>query len=91
MISACIIAIGDELLNGFTIDTNTQWLKEELSKSNSVVLKSIVIPDSESSILNELKESLKQKYDFIIVSGGLGPTHDDITKKTLAKSLSRPS
>ena len=87
MISACIIAIGDELLNGFTIDTNTQWLKEEFSKSNVVVLKSIVIPDSESSILSELKESLEQKYDFIIVSGGLGPTHDDITKKTLAKSF----
>ena len=90
MISACIIAIGDELLNGFTIDTNTQWLKEELSKTDVTVSKSVVIPDNESSILNELQKSLIDNYDFVILSGGLGPTHDDITKKTLSIFFKSP-
>ena len=58
MMSACIIAIGDELLNGFTLDTNTQWLKEELSKSNVNVTKSIIIPDDEIFISHELKKTL---------------------------------
>ena len=61
MISACIIAIGDELLNGFTVDTNTQWLKEEFSKSDVRVLKSTIVPDIESSILDELEKALEDK------------------------------
>ena len=90
MMSACIIAIGDELLNGFTLDTNTQWLKEELSKSNVNVTKSIIIPDDEIFISHELKKTLDEDYDFIIFSGGLGPTHDDITKKTLSNFFRLP-
>ena len=90
MMSACVIAIGDELLNGFTIDTNTQWLKKELSETDISVLKSVIIPDNESSILNELERTLIENYDFLIISGGLGPTHDDITKKTLATFFSSP-
>tara|TARA_Y100001970_G_scaffold293051_1_gene437426 strand:- start:639 stop:1895 length:1257 start_codon:yes stop_codon:yes gene_type:complete len=90
MISVCIIAIGDELLNGFTLDTNTQWLKEKISSTNATVVRSVIIPDKESSISNELDNSLMKKYDFIIITGGLGPTHDDITKQTLSDFLELP-
>ena len=85
MISASIIAIGDELLNGFTIDTNSQWIKERLQNYRLTFNKSVIIPDSKQIISQELENCLNQKVDFIFISGGLGPTHDDITKKTLSE------
>ena len=90
MKSACVIAIGDELLNGFTVESNTQWIKEELSKTNVNVLKSIILPDFESSILKELEKIINENYDFLVISGGLGPTHDDITKSVLSNFFKSP-
>jgi len=90
MKTACVIAIGDELLNGFTVDSNTQWIKEQLLKTNVSVTKSIIIPDSEASILKELDYSISASYDFIIITGGLGPTHDDITKLSLSNFFKSP-
>ena len=90
MISVCIIAIGDELLNGFTLDTNSQWLKKKISSTNATVVRSVIVPDQESSISNELENALMKEYDFIIMTGGLGPTHDDITKQTLSTFLELP-
>ena len=54
MISVCILAIGDELLNGSTADTNSQWIKETLTKFDASVVKSVNIPDNEAYIKNEL-------------------------------------
>ena len=82
---ASIIAIGNELLNGFTLDTNSQWLKEKLSEYNLEVNKSIIIPDKSAMIKKEIASSFD--YDFVFISGGLGPTHDDITKKAIAEAL----
>jgi len=90
MISVCIIAIGDELLNGFTLDTNSQWLKKKISTTNATVVRSVIVPDQEFSISNELENALTKEYDFIIITGGLGPTHDDITKQTLSIFLELP-
>ena len=90
MISASIIAIGDELLNGFTIDTNSQWIKEKLQKYRIILNKSLIIPDSKESIFKELENCLNQKVNFIFISGGLGPTHDDITKRTLSEYFDVP-
>ena len=64
MISASIIAIGDELLNGFTIDSNSQWIKEKLQKYRIVLNKSLIIPDSKKSIFKELENCLNQKVNF---------------------------
>ena len=58
MISASIIAIGDELLNGFTIDTNSQWIKEKLQKYRIVLNKSLIIPDSKKLIFKERQGQL---------------------------------
>ena len=67
MISASIIAIGDELLNGFTIDTNSQWIKEKLQKYRIVLIKSLIIPDSKKLIFKELENCLNQKVNFIFI------------------------
>ena len=84
MISVSIVAIGDELLNGFTNDSNTQWIKRRLSNYNVNVIKSIIIPDNSSSIIKATNDAVKEGCDLLVISGGLGPTHDDITKQTLS-------
>ena len=90
MISVCILAIGDELLNGSTSDTNSQWIKESLSIFDVDVVKSVNIPDNKLSIKNELDCCIKLNYDIVIISGGLGPTHDDITKGSLSSFFNLP-
>lgn len=81
---SAVIAIGDELLIGQVINTNASWLGKELFSLGFPVERIIAIPDNEREILKEFKEAWR-KYDIIVVTGGLGPTHDDITKKCVAK------
>jgi nicotinamide-nucleotide amidase len=81
---ASIITIGDELLIGQTVDTNSAWMGAELSKSGFDVLRIISIHDRKSDILYALDETAKES-DVILITGGLGPTSDDITKQTLAE------
>ena len=77
-----LISIGDELLIGQTVNTNAAWLGEQLNLLGYKVVAGVVIPDDENAILNALDE-LSIKADLIIITGGLGPTKDDITKHTL--------
>ncbi len=77
-----LISIGDELLIGQTVNTNAAWLGEQLNLLGYKVVAGVVIPDDENAILNALDE-LSFKADLIIITGGLGPTKDDITKHTL--------
>lgn len=84
MINAAIIAIGDELLLGETINTNSAWLGQQLTSLGININYSVVIPDSESIIINSL-ETLSKDNDIIFTTGGLGPTRDDITKNALIK------
>lgn len=81
---AGIITIGDELLIGQTINSNAAWIGQELSSLGIDVCKSVTIRDERSDILDSVDEYFK-KYDLIIVTGGLGPTNDDITKETLCE------
>ena len=91
MISASIIAIGDELLNGFTIDTNSQWIKEKLQKYRIVFNKSLIIPDSKESIFKELENCLNQKVNFIfIVSADYFNTVGLIQHSVVRKSFFQP-
>ncbi len=80
--NAYIISIGDELLSGQTINTNTTFIGEKLSDLQIDTVKSVAIKDSPEDILDEFDYAFK-KYDLIIVTGGLGPTHDDITRKCI--------
>jgi nicotinamide-nucleotide amidase len=77
-----IIAIGDELLIGQVVNTNAAWLGEQLSRVGVPVRFMTTVGDNGEDILASLKLALT-RADFIIATGGLGPTHDDITKKVV--------
>lgn len=83
MAKAVILTIGDELLIGQTINTNAAWIGRELSSVNIHVTKSLTISDNENEIVDGL-DLLQKNCDIILITGGLGPTRDDITKQTLA-------
>lgn len=79
-----IITIGDEILIGQIVDTNSQWIGQELNKIGVAVYQISSIQDERQHILNALSEA-QNRADIVILTGGLGPTKDDITKKTLAE------
>ena len=84
MTQASIITIGDELLIGQVIDTNSAWMAQELNKSGIRVARRVAVGDVWDEIWTALDE--EQKYaDIILITGGLGPTADDITKPLLCK------
>ncbi|CAG5083422.1 competence/damage-inducible protein A [Parvicella tangerina] len=81
---AKIVNIGDELLIGQTINTNAAWMGEQLDLLGIKVVSSIAIADTREAILEEL-ESASKDAQVILITGGLGPTKDDITKHTLCE------
>lgn len=78
-----LISIGDELLNGQTINSNAAWMGEQLTKCGVQVKRVWTISDDEAAIVEALDVALSQA-DVVLITGGLGPTKDDITKKVLA-------
>ncbi len=83
-IKAEIITIGDEILIGQITDTNSQWISSELDLRGIKVHKKTSIRDETKSILDELKDAF-DRSDLILMTGGLGPTKDDLTKNTIAQ------
>lgn len=81
---AYLISIGEEILIGQTLNTNAAYIGSSLSDINFDVIKIGVVKDEENDIITEL-DAAKEKSDVIIITGGLGPTHDDITKKSIVK------
>ncbi len=79
-----IISIGDEILIGMTVDSNAAWMGRELTNLGIEVYQMISISDNKEHILKVVDESMKRS-DLVLVTGGLGPTSDDITKKTLSE------
>ena len=79
-----IVTIGDELLIGQVIDTNSAWMGQELNKIGIEVLRVVSIRDREEEILEAIDNAMK-RVNIVLVTGGLGPTKDDITKQTLCK------
>ena len=79
-----IVTIGDEILYGQITDTNSQWISAELDKIGVKTIRKSSVGDDKEQILNILQEA-SQRADIILMTGGLGPTKDDITKKTLAE------
>ncbi len=82
MIKAEIITIGDEILYGQITDTNTQWISAALDKIGIKTFRKSSVGDQAQVILDILAEA-SQRVDIVLITGGLGPTKDDITKKTL--------
>lgn len=83
-IQAEIITIGDEILYGQITDTNSQWISEQLTQAGIKTIRKSSVGDDESEILKIAGEA-EQRADIVLITGGLGPTNDDITKKTLCK------
>ena len=85
-INAAIIIIGNEILSGRTQDVNlvaiSKWLNELGVKLEEVR----VIPDIENYIIKTIK-NVRRKFKYIFTTGGIGPTHDDITSKSIAKAF----
>lgn len=84
MNTAEIITIGDEILIGQTIDTNSAWIGVELNHLGIRVNRIVSVSDKREEIISALDESI-ERADIILMTGGLGPTSDDITKQTLAE------
>ena len=82
MVKAEVITIGDEILFGQITDTNTQWISTELTNIGIRTIRKSSVGDDEQAILEILAEA-ENRADVILITGGLGPTKDDITKKTL--------
>lgn len=81
-----IITIGDEILIGQVVDTNSTYIAQELDKIGVSVHQISSVPDQKEAILNTLNEATR-RVQLIIITGGLGPTKDDITKETLCEFL----
>ncbi len=83
-----ILSVGNEILSGDIENTNATYLARRLTNSGHDVLRIVVVPDSVEDIAEELKR-LRKMSDFVIVTGGLGVTHDDVTAEGVAKALGR--
>src|SRR5690554_1749203 len=79
-----IITIGDEILIGQIVDTNSAFLAKEFNKVGISIYQITSVQDDETHILKALKEA-EENADIIIITGGLGPTKDDITKRTICE------
>ncbi len=82
--TATIITIGDELLIGQIVNTNAAWIGEQLTLGGVEVIRSVTVGDSRKIIQDELGRAL-EKGRIVILTGGLGPTHDDVTKHAVAE------
>ena len=85
-ITAGIIVIGNEILSGRTQDTNTGTLSVWLNSLGIKVGEVRIIPDVEATIIETLN-ILRNKFDYVFTTGGIGPTHDDITASSVSKAL----
>ncbi|MEQ8177095.1 MAG: competence/damage-inducible protein A [Amphiplicatus sp.] len=84
--TAAILAIGDELLSGRTRDANMHHLAGWLTARGVALLEGRFVPDDEPAIVEALN-ALRRKYDYVFTSGGIGPTHDDITADAVAAAF----
>lgn len=87
--TAGILLIGDELLSGKIADENSHFLSKELFALGIDVRRIVVVPDTTDEVVEALLE-LRRRTEYVFTSGGIGPTHDDITVAAVAKALSRP-
>lgn len=87
--TAALVIIGNEILSGRTPDANLAWLSEQLNRRGIRLTEARIIPDIESVIVSSVRE-LKDKADYLFTTGGIGPTHDDITTAAVAQALDLP-
>lgn len=87
--TAEIVTIGDEILTGHTVNTNAAFIGEHLTEIDCRVSRETTVGDEPAAIATAIKEAMG-RADIVIATGGLGPTHDDITRTALVKAFNRP-
>jgi len=87
--TAAVVIIGNEILTGKTVDENASFLIGELHTLGVALRRIVVIPDDADEIAATVREC-KAKFDFVFTSGGVGPTHDDVTIAGVARAFNRP-
>jgi molybdenum cofactor synthesis domain-containing protein len=85
-VTAAILVIGDEILSGRTKDKNIGYIAEYLTGIGIDVREVRVVPDEEAEIVAAVN-ALRQRYTYVLTTGGIGPTHDDITADSVAKAF----
>ena len=88
-VRAALVIIGNEILSGRTQDANLQHLAKELNGVGVILSEARVIPDDEDMIVGTVNE-MRAAYDYVFTTGGIGPTHDDITSECVAKAFGLP-
>lgn len=84
--SASILVIGDEILSGRTQDTNSNYISKKMTEVGVNVSEIRAIPDKKETIISSVNE-LRKRNDYLFTTGGIGPTHDDITSESIAEAL----
>ena len=86
-VNAAILVIGNEILSGRTQDLNVSFISKWLNDKNGITVNEVrVIPDIEKIIIKTANE-LRKKFNYVFTTGGIGPTHDDITAKSISKAF----
>src|SRR5271157_1551121 len=86
IVTAAVLVIGDEILSGRTKDQNIGYIAEYLGRIGVDLSEARVVPDVEEEIVAALN-GLRARYDYVITTGGIGPTHDDITADCVAEAF----
>ena len=88
-ISCAIIIIGNEILSGRTKDQNVSFLTSWLNTNSGIKIQEVrIVPDIEKEIIKSVL-SLSKNYDYVLTTGGIGPTHDDITSRSISKAFKK--
>src|SRR2546427_9845275 len=89
VVTACLLVIGNEILSGRTRDANIHWLAQQLTELGTRLMEVRVIPDVPETIIATVN-AVRPRFDYVFTTGGIGPTHDDITAECIAQAFGRP-
>ena len=89
VVTACVLIIGNEILSGRTQDSNLNYIAKGLGEAGVRLKEARVIPDVAEVIVAAVNE-MRAKYDYVFTTGGIGPTHDDITSECVARAFGVP-
>ena len=89
VVTAALIIIGDEILSGRTADVNLPYIAERLNSLGVRLAEARVVADKQDAIVAAVNQC-RAAYDYVMTTGGIGPTHDDITAAAIAKAFGRP-
>ena len=88
LLTAGILIIGDEILSGRTQDTNANFIAKNL-RSSGIKLEEIKVIQDKKNIIIESVKLFSKKYTYVFTTGGIGPTHDDITSESIAEAFNK--